>query len=127
VKSKYETQEKTVKEVKAYVREHMLDDVLDGLAAIPDMPGIAVVHLRVYGRATDEGGLVRIEVVKLEIDVRDTLVPTVVDTIVAHARTGDGHPGDGRVFVSDLGRAIRIADGEPDHDTGDTGDCDGRT
>jgi len=107
-----------MKEVKAYVREHMLDKVINALAAIPGMPGIAVVRLREYGHATDDGGLVRIEMAKLEIDVTDILVDRVVNTIVAHARTGSGHPGDGRIFVSDLGRAVRIADGGQDSDMG---------
>jgi len=107
-----------MKEVKAYVREYMLDKVINALAAIPGMPGIAVVRLREYGHAMDEGGLVRIDMAKLEIDVNDILVERVVNTIVAHARTGSGHPGDGRIFVSDLGRAVRIADGEHDSDMG---------
>lgn len=107
-----------MKEIKAYVREHMLDKVIDALAAIPGMPGIAVVHLREYGHATDEGGLVRIDMAKLEIDVGEDWADRVVEIIVAHARTGSGHPGDGRVFVSDLGRAVRIADGGHDPDMG---------
>jgi len=100
-----------MKEVKAYIREHMLDHVIDALAAIPDLPGIAVAHLREYGHATEDGGLVRIEMAKLEIDVTDGMAEAVVETIVSHARTGAGHPGDGKIFVSDLGDAIRIADG----------------
>lgn len=116
-----------MKEIKAYIREHMLDHVVDALAAIPDIPGIAVVHLREYGHATSDGGLVRVDMAKLEIDVDDALVVTVVDTLVTQARTGDGHPGDGRVFVSDLGKAVRIADGQIDFEKSETGDSHGRT
>ena len=58
------------------------------------------------------------DMAKLEIDVDDILADRVVDTIVAHACTGCGHPGDGRVFVSDLSRAVRIADGGRDSDMG---------
>lgn len=116
-----------MKEIKAYIREHMLDHVVDALAAIPDMPGIAVVHLREYGHATSDGGLVRVDMAKLEIDVDDALVTAVVDTLVTHARTGDGHPGDGRVFVSDLARAVRIADGQIDFERSDTAGADGKT
>lgn len=103
-----------MKEVKAYIRENMLDSVIDALAAIPGMPGIAVVHLREYGHATDSGGLVRIDMAKLEIDVADTLVEAVVNTLIDTARTGAGHPGDGRVFVSELTQAIPIKDGRND-------------
>ena len=44
-----------MKEIKAYVRENMRDAVMDALAAIPGLPGIAVVHLREYGHAADDG------------------------------------------------------------------------
>lgn len=104
-----------MQEIKAYVREPMLDKVMAALAAIPDMPGIAVVHLREYGHAATDGRFARIDMAKLEIDVCDALVDTVVQTIVQHARTGAGHPGDGKVFVSTLDRAIRIADGTPEN------------
>lgn len=100
-----------MQEIKAYVREQMLDHVIDALAAVPGLPGIAVVHLREFGHATEDGRLVRTEMAKLEIDVPDELMAPVVDTIIEHGRTGEGHPGDGKVFVSELREAIRIADG----------------
>jgi len=100
-----------MKEIKAYVREHMLDEVIDALAAVPDLPGMAIVSVREFGHAVENGRLVKTEMAKLEIDVPDELVAPVVETIVDHARTGEGHPGDGKVFVSELREAIRIADG----------------
>ncbi|NNC24179.1 P-II family nitrogen regulator [Salinisphaera sp. USBA-960] len=100
-----------MQEIKAYVREHMLDHVIDALAAVPELPGIAVVHLREFGHATEDGRLVKIDMAKLEIDVPDSLAESVVQTIAEHARTGDGHSGDGKVFVSELREAVRIADG----------------
>ncbi|HIO98395.1 MAG TPA: P-II family nitrogen regulator, partial [Marinobacter salarius] len=36
----------------------------------------------------------------------------VVELIVRTGRTQDGHPGDGKVLVSRLVRAVRIEDGE---------------
>ncbi|MBY8965003.1 P-II family nitrogen regulator [Algiphilus sp.] len=100
-----------MKEIKAYVRENMRDAVMDALAAIPGLPGIAVVHLREYGHAADDGGLAKAGMAKLELDVPDALAEPVVDTILRHARTGDGHAGDGKIFVSNLGEAVRISDG----------------
>ncbi|MES1945298.1 nitrogen regulatory protein PII-like protein [Salinisphaera sp. PC39] len=100
-----------MQEIKAYVREPMLDHVVDALAAIPGLPGIAVVHLREFGHAVEDGRLVKTEMAKLEIDVPDELIESVIETIVEHARTGEGHPGDGMVFVSELREAVRIADG----------------
>ena len=116
-----------MKEIKATIRENRLDTVIDALAAIPGLPGIAVVHVREYGRATNDGALIRVDVAKLEIDVDDALAHTVVETIVTHARTGDGHPGDGRVFLSDLREVIRIADGQPDHVAGDNDSREGKS
>lgn len=104
-----------MQEIKAYVREQMLDHVIDELAAVPGLPGIAVAHLREFGHATEDGRLVKTDMAKLEIDVSDSLVESVVRTIVEHGRTGEGHPGDGKVFVSELRQAIRIADGRQDH------------
>ena len=101
-----------MKEIKAYVRTNMVDHVIDELAKIPGLPGIAVVELRQYGhRLNDDERLEKVAMVKLEIDVPDELSDEIVDTIVAHARTKSGHPGDGRVFVSEPLRAVRIADG----------------
>lgn len=104
-----------MQEIKAYVREQMLDHVIDELAAVPGLPGIAVAHLREFGHATEDGRLVKTDMAKLEIDVSDSLVESVVRTIVEHGRTDEGHPGDGKVFVSELRQAIRIADGRQDH------------
>lgn len=100
-----------MQEVKAYIQEHMLDRVLDALNVIPTLPGIAIVHLREYGHGSGSRRLVMTKMVKLELDLPDELVAPVVETIVEHARTGDGHPGDGKVFVCELHEAIRIADG----------------
>lgn len=104
-----------MKEIKAYVREVMLEQVISALAEVEDMPGIAVVHLREYGHVQD-GSLQRVKMAKLEVDVPEALATTVVEVIVANARTGDGHPGDGKVFISDLRDAIRISDGQRNED-----------
>jgi nitrogen regulatory protein PII len=48
--------------------------------------------------------------VRIEIVVNDDLVDSVVDTIVATARTGT--IGDGKLFVIPVSRAVRIRTGE---------------
>lgn len=100
-----------MKEIKAYVRNVMVDDVIDALSKLNPVRGIAVVTLREYGHTDRNGSLDRVEMTKLEVDVADEAEQEVVDCIVSHARTGEGHPGDGRVFVTQLHRAVRIADG----------------
>jgi nitrogen regulatory protein P-II 1 len=50
--------------------------------------------------------------VKIEIVVTDDIVDTCVDTIIRTAQTGK--IGDGKIFVFDVARVIRIRTGEED-------------
>jgi nitrogen regulatory protein PII len=49
---------------------------------------------------------------RIEVAVKDALVDQVIEAIVSAARTGK--VGDGKIFISDLERAIRIRTGEAD-------------
>jgi len=49
---------------------------------------------------------------RVEVAVRSELVEQVIDAIVKAAKTGK--VGDGKIFVSDISRAIRIRTGEMD-------------
>jgi len=53
--------------------------------------------------------------VKIECAVSDGDAPTIVDTILRHARTGS--IGDGKVFVLPVEQAYRIRTGEAGEDT----------
>jgi nitrogen regulatory protein P-II 1 len=53
--------------------------------------------------------------VKIECVVAEGDVPTIVDTILKHARTGA--VGDGKVFVMPVEQAYRIRTGEAGEDT----------
>ncbi|MDZ7662996.1 P-II family nitrogen regulator [Thiohalophilus sp.] len=102
-----------MKEIKAYIRNNMVDAVIDALAAMPDIPGVAVVPVNGFGHVHDNGDTtVRVSMSKLEIDVPAYEVEAVIDCITRHARTGEGHPGDGKVYVQSLDEAVRIADGQ---------------
>lgn len=100
-----------MKEIKAYIRSNMADAVLDALERLRAVPAVAVVSLREFGHRHGSGEIAAVAMVKLEVDVADDAAERVVETIVEHARTGDGHPGDGKVFVTDLSEAVRIEDG----------------
>ncbi len=50
--------------------------------------------------------------VKIEIVVTDDIVDTCVDTIIRTAQTGK--IGDGKIFVFDVARVVRIRTGEED-------------
>jgi nitrogen regulatory protein P-II 1 len=63
---------------------------------------------QVYRSHTEAGSLLR--KVKLEIAVNDSYVKPAIDAIVGGARTGQ--VGDGKIFVLDLPKVIRIRTGE---------------
>jgi nitrogen regulatory protein P-II 1 len=66
----------------------------------------------VYRSHKEQGCLLR--KTKLEIAVNEEFVQTTIDAIIAGARTGQ--IGDGKIFVMDLPRCIRIRTGEDGHD-----------
>ena len=103
-------------EIKAYVREVMAEHVADALARVKGVTSIAVVPLSEFGHLVgDESPLEKVKMVKLEIDVAtDDVAGEVVELIVRTGRTQEGHPGDGKVLVSRLVRAVRIDDGATD-------------
>ena len=105
-------------EIKAYVRETMAEHVIDGLAKVSGVTSIAVVPLSEFGHSTGGAShLAKVRMVKLEVDVADeTSAWEVSNVIVEKARTQEGHPGDGKVLVSRLVRAIRIEDGVVDEE-----------
>ena len=99
-------------EIKAYVKGAKADHVVDALAQLDGVSGIAVLPLQEYGHARGTGRLSKVSMVKLELDVSTIeTADTVARCIVEHARTGKGHAGDGHVLVSEVRRAIRIEDG----------------
>ncbi|MCY2926960.1 MAG: P-II family nitrogen regulator [Planctomycetota bacterium] len=66
----------------------------------------------VYRSHKEAGSLLR--KVKLEIGVNEAFVQAAIDAIMAGARTGQ--IGDGKIFVLDMPRCIRIRTGEEGHD-----------
>lgn len=109
-----------MKEIKAIVQPFMLQHVLDALAALEDLPGVTISEVTGWGKSravnaeapVQEAGHALARKSKLELVVRDAMADDVVDAIVRAARTGK--PGDGKVFVYDLSRAVKIRTGERD-------------
>lgn len=99
-----------MKEIKAYLRPHMVDPVVDALETEPGLPGVTVSEVTGFGHAAGGGPVELTERAKLEIVVPDAEVEHVVGVIVQEARTGA--PGDGKIFVSDVTGAVRIRTGE---------------
>lgn len=100
-----------MKEIKAYIRKTMMDGVIDALEAIPGIPGVAFSEVGGYGHRASDGYFQRISMMKLEIDVPDDMTETVIECILEHARTGAGHLGDGRIYISELTESINVRDG----------------
>lgn len=105
--------------VTAIIKPFKLDDVRQALAEI-GIQGITVTEVKGFGRQKGHTELYRgaeyvvdfLPKVKLELAVDDNRVDQVVEAITNVARTGK--IGDGKIFVMDLGHAVRIRTGEVD-------------
>ena len=103
-----------MKEIKAFIRTNMIDYVIDGLEALSEPPGITLSDVRGWGhvKAEDEARLTNR--VKLETIVPDERVDEILDEIIQKGKTGN--PGDGKIFVSNVEKAVRIRTREIDED-----------
>jgi nitrogen regulatory protein P-II 2 len=106
-----------MKMVVAIIKPFKLDDVRSALAEV-GVQGITVTEVKGCGRQKGHTELYRgaeyvvdfLPKVKLELAVDDEQVDRVVEAIIETARTGK--IGDGKIFVVDLGQALRIRTGE---------------
>lgn len=110
-----------MKLVTAIIKPFKLDDVRDALTDI-GVQGMTVAEVKGFGRQKGHTELYRgaeyvidfLPKIKVDVAVPDDLVERVIETIQQAARTGK--VGDGKIFVSDLARVIRIRTGEFDAD-----------
>ncbi len=106
-----------MKLVTAIIKPFKLDDVREALSEI-GVQGITVTEVKGFGRQKGHTELYRgaeyvvdfLPKVKLEIGIDEALVDQVIEAIQNAAATGK--IGDGKIFVTDLGQAIRIRTGE---------------
>ncbi len=106
-----------MKMVMAVIKPHKLDAVREALTGI-GIDGMTVTEVRGYGRQKGHTEIYRgaeyavnfLPKVKIEIAIGDDLVERAVEAIQGAAHTGK--IGDGKVFVYDMGRAVRIRTGE---------------
>ena len=106
-----------MKLITAIIKPFKLDDVREALSGI-GVQGITVTEVKGFGRQKGHTELYRgaeyvvdfLPKVKLEIAVDDSLVDKVVEAVRSAANTGK--IGDGKIFIYDLERAIRIRTGE---------------
>jgi nitrogen regulatory protein PII len=106
-----------MKLITAVVKPFKLDDVKEALKAV-GVQGMTVAEARGFGRQgghteTYRGAEYKIDFVpkaQVEVVVGDELVDQVVDAIVRAAATGK--IGDGKIWVTDVDRLVRIRTGE---------------
>lgn len=104
-----------MKEIKAFIRDYMVDHVIDALEQLHDPPGITLTTVRGVGHTARPDSSDRlIHGAKLEMVVPDDRVEEMVEIVVAKSHTG--RSGDGIVFVSDVERAVRVRTGREDDD-----------
>ena len=110
-----------MKLVTAIIKPFKLDEVREALSGI-GVQGITVTEVKGFGRQKGHTELYRgaeyvvdfLPKVKLEVAVTEEQAEQVVEAIVKAA--GTGKIGDGKVFVYDLERVVRIRTGELDAD-----------
>ncbi|MGL4834806.1 MAG: nitrogen regulatory protein P-II [Shewanella sp.] len=106
-----------MKKVEAIIKPFKLDDVRESLAEI-GITGMTVLEVKGFGRQKGHTESYRgaeymvdfLPKVKIELVIHDDLVDQAIDVIVETARTGK--IGDGKIFVTEVERVIRIRTGE---------------
>lgn len=106
-----------MKFVQAIIKPFKLDEVREGLSAI-GIHGMTVTEVKGFGRQKGHTELYRgaeyvvdfLPKVKVEAAVSDGMLEQVLEVIRQTAATGK--IGDGKIFVFDLGEAVRIRTGE---------------
>ena len=106
-----------MKLITAIIKPHMLDGVRDALSKT-GIQGLTATEVKGFGRQKGHTEVYRgaeytvdfVPKLKIEIVTDDEQVEGIVATITEAARTGE--IGDGKIFVSAMGEAVRIRTGE---------------
>jgi len=108
-----------MKLITAVIKPFKLDEVRAALSEL-GVSGMTVTEVKGFGRQRGHTELYRgaeyvvdfVPKTRVEIAVRSDLVDQVVDAVVKAARTGK--VGDGKIFVTEIERVVRIRTGELD-------------
>jgi len=106
-----------MKLVTAVIKPFKLDEVREALSQI-GVQGMTVTEVKGFGRQKGHTELYRgaeyvvdfIPKTKIDIGIDDSQLDAVIDAITQSA--GSGKIGDGKIFVSELERAVRIRTSE---------------
>src|SRR5262245_48325203 len=110
-----------MRKIEAVIKPFKLDEVKEALHGI-GIQGMTVTEVRGFGRQKGHTELYRgaeyvvdfLPKIKLEVAVTDDQVDAVVEAIMQAA--GTGKIGDGKIFVWELDKVVRIRTGELDGD-----------
>ena len=110
-----------MKKIEAILKPFKLDDVREALNDI-GVTGMTATEVKGFGRQKGHTELYRgaeyvvdfLPKVKIEIVVSADKVDECVDVIINASRTGK--IGDGKIFVTDVEKVIRIRTGEMDQE-----------
>ena len=110
-------EKRTVKLITTIIKPFKLDDVKDALKSI-GIQGMTVSEVKGFGRQgghteTYRGSEYAIDFVpkvQIELVVDDSQVDSVVDAVRAAAATGK--IGDGKIWITEVTRIIRLRTGE---------------
>ena len=106
--------------ITAVIKPFKLEEVREALAEC-GVTGLTVTEVKGFGRQKGHTEIYRgaeyhvsfLPKVKIEVTVPAELADAVVEAIATTARTGK--IGDGKIFVLDVERALRIRTGETDN------------
>ena len=106
-----------MKKIEAIIKPFKLDDVREALSEI-QVTGMTATEVKGFGRQKGHTELYRgaeyvvdfLPKVKIELVVKEDQVDAAIEAITTAARTGK--IGDGKIFVTDVDRVIRIRTGE---------------
>jgi nitrogen regulatory protein PII len=109
-----------MKLITAIIKPFKLDDVRAALSEI-GVSGMTVTEVKGFGRQRGHTELYRgaeyvvdfVPKTRIEVAVKNELVDQVLEAIVAASKTGK--VGDGKIFVTDILRVLRIRTGETDN------------
>ena len=108
-----------MKLITAVIKPFKLDEVRSALSEL-GISGMTVTEVKGFGRQRGHTELYRgaeyvvdfVPKTRIEVAVRGDLVDQVVEAIIRSAKTGK--VGDGKIFITDIERVIRIRTGETD-------------
>jgi nitrogen regulatory protein P-II 1 len=108
-----------MKKIEAIIKPFKLDEVREALSEL-GVSGLTVTEVKGFGRQKGHTELYRgaeyvvdfLPKIKLEVVVTAAMLEAVLEAVVKAAHTGK--IGDGKIFVSQVERVIRIRTGETD-------------